>query len=368
MGGLNWKRIGLHAFFWGMYIPVNAALSCLIQGLSIYEYFQSSLIAELVLTPVKMSYVYFIFYFVIPLYIERSKWFLLILISMMGLVLAAIIYRLVDSYVYLRIFYPNINTNPFEPVNIILALFDLFITSTAATTIKMVRVQYASAEYEKELIREKLSAELDFLRAQTNPHFLFNTLNNLYGLARKKSDQTPDAILKLSKIMRFMLYDCRVPRIQIAGEVKVIKDYIELERLRYSDRLQIIYTEQIDNPGTLIAPLLLLPFIENSFKHGAHSSTDQAEIRITLILRDNELTFSVHNTFEAEVTAAARDPKASGIGMRNELRQLELIYPNRHKFSISDSDGWYKTDLYIDLNLDNSTGKEVALEAVPEMR
>ena len=263
-------------------------------------------------------------------------------------------YRLVDSYILLKFFYPDLETNPFVPVNFILALFDLFITSTAATTIKMVRVQYASAEYEKELVREKLSAELDFLRAQTNPHFLFNTLNNLYGLARKKSDRTPDAVLMLSKIMRFMLYDCRVPRIQISGELKVIKDYIELEKLRYSDRLKITYEENIDNPGALIAPLLLLPFIENSFKHGAHSSTDEAAIKIRVFLKDNQLEFSVHNTFEVDAINMARDPKASGIGMRNEIRQLELIYPDRHTLSLTDSDGWYKADLTINMSGDNT--------------
>lgn len=354
MASLNWRRIGLHALFWAVYIPVNAALGCLIQGLSIYEYFKNGLIGELVLVPVKMMYVYFLFYFVIPMYMERSKWIILALISLLGILFAAVVYRLVDSYILLKIFYPDIETNPFVPVNFILALFDLFITATAATTIKMVRVQYASAEYEKELVREKLSAELDFLRAQTNPHFLFNTLNNLYGLARKKSDRTPDAVLMLSKIMRFMLYDCRVPRIQIGGELKVIKDYIELEKLRYSDRLKITYEEDVDNPGTLIAPLLLLPFIENSFKHGAHSSTDEAAIKIRVYLKDNQLEFSVHNTFEADAINTARDPKASGIGMRNEIRQLELIYPDRHTLSLTDSDGWYKADLTINMSGDNT--------------
>jgi two-component system LytT family sensor kinase len=127
--------------------------------------------------------------------------------------------------------------------------FDLFITVAAATTIKMIRVHYKSLEFEQELLREKLQSELNFLRAQTNPHFLFNTLNNLYVLARKKSDRTADAIMMLSKIMRFVLYDCRSPRIPVADEARIIQDYIELEKLRYNDRLRVQYEENIVPPG-----------------------------------------------------------------------------------------------------------------------
>lgn len=352
MARLNWIRIAFHALFWTVYVPLNAALVCLIQGLSVYEYFESGVYAELSLVPVKMLFVYYIFYFVIPLFLERSKVLTLILTSLLGFVVTAIIYRLVDVYIYLPIFYPEIQGNVFDPINLALASFDIFITTTAATSIKMIRVHYSSVEYEQELLREKLSSELDFLRAQTNPHFLFNTLNNLYGLARKKSEKTPDAVLMLSKIMRFMLYDCRAPRIQISGEAKVIRDYIELEKLRYNDRLTVHYEEDIDAPSALIAPLLLLPFVENSFKHGAHSSTEAAEIKVNLSLKKNQLDFSVENTFD-EDDAPKRDPNASGIGLRNERRQLELLYPDRHELTISDENGWYKAYLKINLEMDN---------------
>ncbi len=349
----DWKRIGYHVLFWSVYIPLNATFACLLQGLTIYVYFWQAITQELVLSPVKMMLVYFIFYFLLPTFLENSKIPELVIGVFVSYIVTGLIYRAVEGYIYLPNFFPQIPPQFYNPELQLFAYFDVFITTSAALSIKMIKLNYQKIEHEKALVREKLSAELDFLRAQTNPHFLFNTLNNLYGLARKKNDRTPDAILMLSKIMRFMLYDCRVPRIQVSGESKVIRDYIELEKLRYNNRLTVTYEEDLDNPGTLIAPLLLLPFVENSFKHGAHSSTDAAEIRISLKLRDNILDFRVENTFDADGIRAVKDPNASGIGIRNEKRQLELIYPNEHQLDMVEEGKWYRTRLQLDLTADN---------------
>jgi two-component system, LytTR family, sensor kinase len=353
---IDWKRVSYHILFWAVYIPLNATFACLLQGLNIYDYFWQAITQELVLSPVKMLLVYFIFYVLLPKFLENSKIFALIVSAFFSYITTGLIYRAVEGYIYLPTFFPQIKPLFYNFESLMFAYFDVFITTSAALSIKMIKLNYQKIEHEKALVREKLSAELDFLRAQTNPHFLFNTLNNLYGLARKKNDRTPDAILMLSKIMRFMLYDCRVPRIQVSGEAKVIKDYIELEKLRYNTRLTVEYSEEMDNPGTLIAPLLLLPFVENSFKHGAHSSTDAAVIRIQLRLKDNQLEFNVENTFDAEGIRAVKDPNASGIGIRNERRQLELIYPNEHTLSMGEDGKWYRTKLQIDLTSDNSPG------------
>ena len=350
---LDWKRISYHVLFWAVYIPLNATFACLLQSLEVYQYFWQVLTQEMTMTVVKMGLVYYIFYFVLPTYLENSQILKLILASLLGYFVTGIVYRAVEGYIYLPLFFPQIKPLFWSGDSLLFAYFDVFITTSAALSIKMIKLNYQKIEHEKALVKEKLSAELDFLRAQTNPHFLFNTLNNLYGLARKKSDKTPDAILMLSKIMRFMLYDCRVPRIQVAGETKVIRDYIELEKLRYNNRLTVVYEEDLDNPGTLIAPLLLLPFVENSFKHGAHSSTEAAEIRIKLFLRDNHLDFRVDNTFESDGIRAVKDPNSSGIGIRNEKRQLELIYPNIHQLDFEEDGKWYHARLQIDLSGDN---------------
>jgi two-component system, LytTR family, sensor kinase len=350
MARLNKTRIFYHILFWMCYLPLNASLSCVIQNANIFEDLQAFLLGEATTLFAKLFLVYYLFYFIIPRYLDRRNPIILLLQIILGFMMAIAIYRLVDVYFYYGLILHVDGGAVFTPVNVALSTFDLFVTASAALTIKMVRVGYSQLEHEQELIREKLSSELDFLRAQTNPHFLFNTLNNLYGLARKKSDKAPQGIMMLSKIMRFMLYDCKAHRIPLSSEAKVIQDYIELEKLRYNDRLRVNYEQDFDNSSAMIAPLLLLPFVENSFKHGAHSSTGDAEINIRLFLKNNQLDFAVENTFEEEQMVTSNDPDASGIGMRNERRQLDLLYPDRHSLDIDDSSGWYRAYLKIDLN------------------
>ena len=120
-------------------------------------------------------------------------------------------------------------------------------------------------------MRKKLETELQFLKSQTNPHFLFNTLNNIYALARKKSDSTADAVMKLSKLLRFMLYESQKKFISITDEIQVLDDFIELEKIRYGEKLQLIFNKSIDNESHPIAPLILLPFVENAFKDQSQS-------------------------------------------------------------------------------------------------
>lgn len=312
-----------------------------------------ALIGETVSLPVKLLLTYFVFYYVIPLYLDRSKIWKLVGLLLLAFAVATLLYRLEMRFIFMPIFHPGEAYNMLNPKGLLLTEFDLFITLAAAVTIKMIRVHYKSLEYEQELMREKLQSELSFLRAQTNPHFLFNTLNNLYVLARKKSDKTPDAIMMLSKIMRFVLYDCRAPRIAVADEATVIKDYIELEKLRYSTRLKIDYQEELDNPHTSIAPLLMLPFVENSFKHGAGSTTGDVVIRIKMKLQHNRLSYIVENTLDPDAEpngSSLMHTVTGGIGLRNVQRQLDLLYPDQHQLITKKEGGLYTADLEIDLS------------------
>jgi two-component system, LytTR family, sensor kinase len=345
-------RVILHILFWLAYLPLNASMACVIQGATIYDNLWPTMIGEATTLFTKASLVYFIFYVVIPKYLDRASPTKLILMVLGGFVGAVLLYRLVDVYIYYGLILRQDGGAVLSEINIPLALFDLFVTTTAATTIKMVRVGYRQLENQQELVQEKLKAELDFLRTQTNPHFLFNTLNNLYGLARKKSEKAPQGIMMLSKILRFMLYDCKAPRIPLINEVKMLQDYIELEKLRYDERLTVQFDQQLDNSGTLVAPLMLLPFVENSFKHGAHSSTDAALIKISLKLQRQQLEFTVENTFDTPATLNPQADEAHGIGLRNQTRQLELLYPGRHTLELGSKDNWYRARLYIDLRDD----------------
>ncbi|MFN0035650.1 MAG: sensor histidine kinase [Saprospiraceae bacterium] len=343
---MNWQRISLHVLFWVVYTPLNAVLNCILQRVPVIENFRFALISETFSLPVKLLLTYFVFYYVIPLYLDRSKIWKLVGLLLLAFAVATVLYRLETAYIFYPIFQPDKVYNLLNPEGLLLTEFDLFITLAAAVTIKMIRVHYKSLEFEQELMREKLQSELSFLRAQTNPHFLFNTLNNLYVLARKKSDKTPDAIMMLSKIMRFVLYECRAPRIAVADEAKVLQDYIELERLRYNKRLTIDYQEDMDDPLTAIAPLLLLPFVENSFKHGAGGTTGDVQILIKIALRNRQLSFTVKNTVDADYDTQGN---ANGIGLRNVQRQLALIYPDQHQLSTNRENGFFTAHLKIDL-------------------
>lgn len=344
----KYVRIGYHILFWSVYLALNGLVICVIEGHRLnVDNWWILVKREAFAVPTKMVHTYFIFYQIIPLYLDRSKLGKLIAMTLLSFVAAIFLYRLSVNWYFAT--YENFHDTIFNPLGIILAAFDLYITITSATIIKMIKIQYKSQVFEEQLMQEKLQSELNFLRAQTNPHFLFNTLNNLYVLARKKSEKTSGAIMMLSKIMRFVLYDCRAHQIAVADEAKVIQDYIELEKLRYNERLTVRYEENLDQPHALVAPLLLLPFVENSFKHGAHSTTGKAEIHIFLSLKDKHLSFVVENTVDGdEETPAANG--SSGIGLRNVQRQLDLIYPGRFSLSNGREDGMYRAKLEIELD------------------
>ena len=348
MARINWRRIGLHLLFWVVYILLNGVLSTIYDRVPTLENLPRAMLAEVFSLPPKIALVYFIFYYIIPLYLDRRKITKLVLLTLVAVLVATLFYRLFVGLIYFKIFEPERNFVVFNLTGLVLTQFDLFITTAAAATFKMIRVHYKSIEHEQELMREKLQSELNYLRSQTNPHFLFNTLNNLFVLARKKSDHTADAILMLSKIMRFMLYECRQPRIALSEEVKVIHDYIELEKLRYNKRLTIDYQENMAHPNDAsIAPLLLLPFVENSFKHGANSTTGAVIIQIMITLSNNQLTFIVKNTVDRDYDATR---PGNGIGLQNVQRQLDLLYAGHYHLNTKRENGFFEVTL--DLNLD----------------
>ena len=177
-------------------------------------------------------------------------------------------------------------------------------------------------ETTQQLRIEKQEAELNYLKSQTNPHFLFNTLNNIYSLARDKSDLAPESILRLSKILRFMLYETGGDYIAIEQELKVIDDYIALERLRYDDSLTVNFNHDVEDMKQALPPLLLIPLVENAFKHGVSETRNQPFINIHLSIRDRQLVFLVKNSAEASGGGLVKE----NIGLSNLKRQLELLY------------------------------------------
>jgi len=218
-------------------------------------------------------------------------------------------------------------------------------SSGFALSLRLFRKQATAVRREKALVEEKLNIELKQLRNQLNPHFLFNTLNNIYALTRKKSDLAPDAVLKLSDLLDFMLYKAEADTISIENEIQFLEDYISLEKIRYSDRLTLNFKKDIHQQTAEIAPLILLPLVENAFKHGASESGSEVSINIEITQREMKFYFTIENTFDP-----IDYPNPSGnIGLKNVMRRLELLY-KEHSIEIDTKLNLFQVTLYINLD------------------
>jgi len=213
------------------------------------------------------------------------------------------------------------------------------------TALLLLMRYYKNQQKYLQLNEQKKTAELSALKNQLNPHFLFNTLNNLYTLALKKSDKTPEVISKLSDILDYMLYRCNDQFVSLRKEIDLIENYLALEKIRYGKRVDIAFTTAVEEEQK-IAPLLLLTFIENAFKHGVSQELNQAQIKIDLKTKGESIQFSVENTIPK--TAAHNGSSIDAIGLKNVGKQLELIYPAKHQLNINNKDGLYQVKLNLE--------------------
>lgn len=198
--------------------------------------------------------------------------------------------------------------------------------------------------------KERRDNELRHLKAQLNPHFLFNTLNNLYGLSVAESGKLPDLMLKLSDLLRYSLYDTGHDYVPVHKELEYIGNYVELERIRLSDRTQISIETEGDIRAQHIAPLLLIVFIENSFKYLSSARDRQGFVRIRFDLQDRRLRMNVKNSLDpAHATDGSRQRKG-GLGLKNVRQRLDLIYPHKHTLQITPSPECFEVNLEINLN------------------
>lgn len=195
------------------------------------------------------------------------------------------------------------------------------------------------------LEKEKSQAELDLLKQQLNPHFFFNTLNNLYALSLQKSEKTPESILQLAELMRYTIYKGQEKQVSLAEELRYMEDYIQLQQLRLKRPLNLDFEVQIGNDKLLIAPLLLIILIENAFKHGIEPAEESAFLKLKLHCPEKELYFSCENSFEHYEPG-----KPTGIGLENLKKRLELLYPNQHRLIITTENFIFKAELFLNLS------------------
>ncbi|HEY0273897.1 MAG TPA: sensor histidine kinase, partial [Chitinophaga sp.] len=291
------KRLLLHILFWTVYLLQDSIMQFTwtvgaLPGMPDATRMRLAVIATVIIAVPKAIFTYFVVYFIFPraLKYPARRWLLCMetLLVLSALILA---HRSLSYYIVSPIVYQG--SIPAIPVlrlsYLLLTVMDFGFVSGYAFTFKLLRMQLSGKEREKSLVQEKLQTELKFLRNQTHPHFLFNTLNNIYALARKRSEKTAEMILKLSKLLRFMLYESGKGTICISEEIRIIEDYLELQKLRFNERLSIHFHKRIDQKSTRLAPLLLLPFVENAFKHGVSETRFNSFVNINLQLQQETL-------------------------------------------------------------------------------
>ena len=193
------------------------------------------------------------------------------------------------------------------------------------------------------LKKDKADAELQLLKSQMNPHFFFNTLNNLYGLTVEKSDEAPKVILKLSEMMRYTIYEGKEDYVSLKDEVTYLQNYIDLHKIRFHQRLDISFDYSFDGDHK-VAPLMFIILLENAFKHGVERLTENAYIQIKLKVDKDSIHFEIENNFDIN-----DEPGTKGIGLDNLKKRLNLIYPKKHKFTVSIEENIYRSTLEIEI-------------------
>ena len=213
------------------------------------------------------------------------------------------------------------------------------------TTIFSLSIKLARDSFEKK--HKDREAELKLLKGQLNPHFLFNTLNNLYGLSVLKSDKLPNLMLKLSDLLRYSLYETQEKLVPLENEIKYLENYISLEKIRLEDKTEIKFTKSGDFTDKKIAPMLLIVYVENTFKH-LDLTNQNSKVIIKITLNDKKLIFNCENTFDIHANNNLEEGK-SGIGLVNAEKRLDIIYPNKHQLKIIKGDEKFLVMLDLDL-------------------
>ena len=339
-------RILWHILFWLLYLILIAFSSNI--------YYEDSnilvIIAKYSITvPIDVFATYFTAYFLLPKFLLKGKYIHFIVLFFLSAVMFIFLQRTLWYYISYPIFYPESFQNlKFFRINYIFSFFNIYAIVGIFVSIKLLKYWFENQQTTRLLEKEKLEAELKFLKSQIHPHFLFNTLNNLYALTIDKSDLAPEVVIKLSDLLDYMLYECDTPQVSLDKEIKLINDYLLLEKIRYGKELQINFDVSGKTTGKQIAPMLLLPFIENSFKHGLSKKINNPWINITLRISNDSLYFNVKNN-KAINKIKEKEEYTEGIGLQNVRRRLDLLYNGIYTLSLFDKGDSFEIDLNIKL-------------------
>jgi two-component system LytT family sensor kinase len=339
------NRIIQHCIFWCFYVLIYTG-----NYLSGTDY-MASLVSTLMYLPLHISFTYTQLYLLIPRLLLKRR------------IAAYIIYTLLFTqlmYAANTIFYSFVmypmkfghpspyfqwscfwTINPFQ----LRTIFSFYMICAVAVSVKLLKKWYYENNRNQKIEKEKLSMELDMLKAQVHPHFLFNTLNNLYALTLVKSDRAPLAVSHLADLLRYMLYECNEREVPLEKEITVLKKYMELEKLRYGNRIELSFSCTGDSQQLKIAPLILLPFVENSFKHGVSEQLEQCWVNLHLHAEGEMFTLNLSNSRSANPVKG----NAGGIGLQNIRKRLDLLYPGCYSMTVNEEPEMYAVKLQMKL-------------------
>jgi len=317
------------------------------------EFREVSIIFSAGLLPVAIVATYFFNYTLVPKYLWEKRFGRFFLFSFYTVLVSTWLSFLIVSFALVYILNKKAFVEPaalHPELQVISLNFIVFL----AIAIKQVKRAFYINQEKDQLEKTKLitelklkEAELKLLKAQIHPHFLFNTLNNLYGLTLEKSDEAPDLVLRLSEILDYILYRCDEKRVLLSEEITNLKNYIEIEKIRYSEKLKLEMNFPAKTGQLQIAPLIILPFIENAFKHGVSKFPGIAHVKIKIETTDRILIFSVNNT--KNPVATANDNYSKGIGLINVRKRLDLMYPEKYILNIDEQKETFSVNLTIEL-------------------
>jgi len=326
------KRIVHHLLFWGVICFIVLLIST--DEFNKPVIYSLKIMTELLVSGLVLVYPHF---YIFERYLDKKRYYTYALILIGFVLIGGELFQLYFSRIYVEE-YSNSHFNTYGNV------FGIIFISTSLKLIK----RWIRQNIELEAIKAKhFETELKLLKSQINPHFFFNTLNNLYSLSLEKSEEVPGVILKLSDLMRYLLDSAKKKEVPLIKEYDFINNYLSLEKLRYSKRCDIKMNIEGDMSGKVIAPMLLIPFVENSFKHGVSSTVSDSYVQVILNIEQNDLNFSVENSKPEKPEDV--NNSSSQMGLKNVRRRLELLYPQRHKLDISETKDMFKITLEIKL-------------------
>jgi sensor histidine kinase YesM len=350
-------RIARHAAFWIFWWIFQGFLYVFLPGppgTSIWDKLPSTILDSLLFLPDHIFLAYSLMYFVIPVYLLKNKYFAtslwILILFFATAAMAAFIALYVIDPVKKWIMSANYTYMMYHGAGFHMALLaglrgGITIGGLAAA-IKLMKHYYVKQQRNLQLQKENIESQLQLLKAQVHPHFLFNTLNNIYSYTQNTSVIASQLVMGLSDMLRYMLYEGSLPLVPLFREIRMIEEYISLEKIRYGNKLELHIGMPADTHDLYIAPLLLLPFVENCFKHGTSNILENPWLNLQITIKDNIMAMKLLNGKPSQAGSGNHKP---GIGISNVRKRLELIYPDKHGLSVTDDHDVFVVNLKVEL-------------------